>query len=236
MQLSSNALESHSISLKMCNQAKRWVEGLFSSSKDVSRSQNVQEMPLNPGQLLFIAKGYVASRYWTTQWKTWWSDAPVRVTGRVQSLQDKQQLCASEGVVVVTGRTAPGVWSVSRELPPWPDMSDRMWPDTPRVRSALRHALPLWVPDRTLRFCEELDVPVVLLSSAPRWTDQTRWSGQTSVRSRTLGELRLYPRLELTGCAGPPWTASGPASGHCFFREKHTGLTPLFLRLWCSRK
>jgi hypothetical protein len=39
------------------------VEGLFSSSKDVSRSQNVQELPSNPGHLLFIAKGYAASRY-----------------------------------------------------------------------------------------------------------------------------------------------------------------------------
>jgi hypothetical protein len=37
------------------------VEGLFSSSKDVSRSQNVQEIPSNPGHLLFIAKGYAAS-------------------------------------------------------------------------------------------------------------------------------------------------------------------------------
>jgi hypothetical protein len=45
------------------------VEGLFSSSKDVSRSQKVQELPSNPDQLLFIAKGYVASRYRTTQFK-----------------------------------------------------------------------------------------------------------------------------------------------------------------------
>jgi hypothetical protein len=47
----------------MCNQAKRLVEGLFSSSKDVSRSKKIQELSSNPGHLLFIAKGYAASRY-----------------------------------------------------------------------------------------------------------------------------------------------------------------------------
>jgi hypothetical protein len=83
------------------------VEGLFSSSKDVSRSQNMQEMPLNPGHLLFIAKGYTASRYRMTQCETCWPDAPIRVTGRVRSLQDKREPCASEVAVAVTRRDTP---------------------------------------------------------------------------------------------------------------------------------
>jgi hypothetical protein len=89
MQLSSNALESHSISPKMCNQAKRWVEWLFSSSKDVSRSQNVQELPSNHGQLLFIAKRYAASHYRTTQFKTSWPDVSGHYRTSVNSVRQK---------------------------------------------------------------------------------------------------------------------------------------------------
>jgi hypothetical protein len=53
----------------------------------------------------------------------------------------------------LTGRATPGVRSESRELPPRPD--------APRVRSALGTALLLWVSDRTLRFLEGPDAPVV---------------------------------------------------------------------------
>jgi hypothetical protein len=43
-----------------CSLAQRMSLGL----------KNMQELPLNPGQLLFIAKEYAASRYRTTQFKT----------------------------------------------------------------------------------------------------------------------------------------------------------------------
>jgi hypothetical protein len=74
MQLSSNALESHSISLKMCNQAKRWVEGLFSSSKDVSRSARMREMPPKPRSSSIYSEGVRSSCFGSV---SGWSDAPV---------------------------------------------------------------------------------------------------------------------------------------------------------------
>jgi hypothetical protein len=106
----------------------------------------------------------------------------------------------------LTGRATPGVRSESRELPPRPDASDqlhatlcssgcptgRSGPGDPQT--CWSHALPL------------------------RLGELTRRAGQARPASghKTLGALRLSPRLELTGRVGPPWTASGPASGHCF--------------------
>jgi hypothetical protein len=92
---------------RVYNQARRWVEGKFSSSKYALISQMCKKKPLRADHLLFIAKGYTTSRYKTTQRKSWWPDAPVRMTRRVRLLQDKQQQCALERAIVVTGHATP---------------------------------------------------------------------------------------------------------------------------------
>jgi hypothetical protein len=89
----------------------------------------------------------------------------------------------------MTGRALTGVRSESSKLPSRPDASDRTWPDAPRVRSSLLRSLPLWTHDRSRWSHEGSDAPVACSASAHRWTTRTRWSGQTSVRSLTLGVL-----------------------------------------------
>jgi hypothetical protein len=211
MQLSSNTPESHSISLKMCNQAKRWVEGLFSSSKDVSRSQMCSSCPQTPATIYLQRRGKQlaisrrrSKKHDDRTHRSGWPDASGHYRTNSNSARQREPFPWPDALHRLTGRATLGVRSESRELPPRLDVSDRMWPDTPRVRLALCHALPLWVPYQTLWFRERPDAPVARLSSAPRWTNRTCWSGQTSIRSQTLGALRLSPRLELTGRASPP--------------------------------
>jgi hypothetical protein len=183
----------------------------------------MQELPLNPGQLLFIAKGHAASRYRMTQFKTSWPDALVRVTGRVWSLQDKREQCASEVTVAVTGRALANdrrrssEWSdalqrmtrcdsasvqlESSKLPQRPDVSDRVWPDAPRVRSTLRTSVPSGR----------------LTGHAGPTSDRTR-------RLQTLTPACLTAALNWPDASGRTMTASGAASGHlCDLRS------PLFL-------
>jgi hypothetical protein len=105
----------------------------------------------------------------------------------------------------MTERSAPGVRSESWELPTRSDASDRMWPDTPRVRSALRQALYQWVFDRMHQFHEGPDTPVcdpLARASACglNWPDAPAVSGHFDHNVRSQ-----------------------------FFSDKHFGLSPSFL-------
>jgi hypothetical protein len=82
-----------------------------------------------------------------------WPDTPIaQYREPVKQRPDVPQAMA--------GRDSVSIRLESSKLPQRPDASDRVWPDAPRVRSALRHALQYWVPDRTRRSREWLDALV----------------------------------------------------------------------------
>ena len=58
---------------RVCNQARRWVEGKFSSSKCASISQMCKREPPRAGHHIFIAKGKPTSRY-TLHWAIFGGD------------------------------------------------------------------------------------------------------------------------------------------------------------------
>jgi hypothetical protein len=119
------------------------------------------------------------------------------VTRCVRSLQDKQQQCASERAVVVTGRVSPNDRT----------RCTRRSIEVQRAPRAIGHVRSL--QDRTrhrvsFMSCHQA-AQVKLTGRSGPGDPQTHWSCAFPLR---LGEL--------TGRAGPPWTTSGPTSGHCF--------------------
>jgi hypothetical protein len=134
------------------------------------------------------------------QWKTWWPDAPIRVTGRIWSLQDKQQQCASERAIAETGRATP--FDRTR--------CTRRSIRVQRAPRAIGHVRS-HVTGHATAYDRHWDTrcPLGALPDAP-----VPWgTGRAGPRP---SRVRLCLRFELTRRAGLPWTASGPASGWSF--------------------